>query len=263
MAEDFRLYFFSCGSLRTQVQYIKMNQGLGDPYEVPVPFFLITHPRGNVLFDGGNALEVARDPRSHWGAVVDAYEPVMTENDFVVNQLKAIDIDPASVRYVMQSHLHLDHSGAIGHFPNADYIVQRRELEYAFTPDWFQKPAYIRPDFDQDVRWIFLDGEHDDGYDIHGDGTMRALFTPGHAPGHTSLLVDLPSTGAMMLTADACYTRDHFEDKALPGLVHSAADVAESVRRIKRTVDRLEATVVTGHDPDDWPQFKKAPDFYE
>ncbi len=136
MAEDLRLYCIDGGSLQTQVQLIKMNQGLGDPYEVPVPYFLITHPRGNVLYDGGNALEVAQDANAHWGeAVVEAYTPVMTEDDFVVNRLQTLDVDPASVRYVIQSHLHLDHSGAIGHFPNAEYVVQRRELEYAYTPD--------------------------------------------------------------------------------------------------------------------------------
>ncbi len=263
MADDLRLYFFECGSLQTQVQMIKMNQGLGDPYEVPVPFFLITHPRGNVLYDGGNALEVAQDANAHWGeAVVEAYTPVMTEDDFVVNQLQAMDIDPASVRYVVQSHLHLDHSGAIGHFPNAEYVVQRRELEYAYTADWFQKPAYIRPDFDRDVDWLFLNGEHDDGYDLFGDGTMKTLFTPGHAPGHTSLIVTLEETGTMMLTADACYTMDHYNNTALPGLIHSAADCASSVRKIHRAVDALGATVVTGHDPDEWPKFKQAPEYY-
>ena len=66
MSEELRLYFFECGSLKTQVQFIKMNQGLGDPYEIPVPFYLITHPNGNVLYDGGNALEVAQDARGHW-----------------------------------------------------------------------------------------------------------------------------------------------------------------------------------------------------
>ncbi len=76
-----------------------------------------------MLYDGGNALEVARDARGHWADVVDAYDPVMDEDDFVVNQLERMDVDPASVRYVIQSHLHLDHSGAIGHFPNAEYVV--------------------------------------------------------------------------------------------------------------------------------------------
>lgn len=93
--------------------------------------FLIQHPRGNVLYDGGNALEVAgdRDPYEYRGAVTDAYLLVMDDEDFVVNQLERLDVDPASVRYVVQSHLHLDHSGAIGHFPNTEYVVQRRELE--------------------------------------------------------------------------------------------------------------------------------------
>jgi N-acyl homoserine lactone hydrolase len=262
MADDVRLYFFECGTLKTETQYIKMNQGLGEPYEVPVPFFLITHPKGNVLYDGGNAVEVADDGRGHWGAVVDAYEPVMSKEDCAVSQLEKIDVDPASIRYVMQSHLHLDHSGAIGHFPNAEYIVQRRELAYAYTPDWFAKPAYIRKDFDKDVDWLYLDGEHDDGYDIWDDGILRTLFSPGHAPGHTSMLVDLPESGPMMLTADACYTRDHYEETALPGLIYSAADTAESVRRIRREVERTGATVVTGHDPDDWPGWKKAPEYY-
>jgi N-acyl homoserine lactone hydrolase len=262
VADDLRLYFFECGSLKTELQYIKMNQGLGDPYEIPVPFFLIVHPKGNVLFDGGNALEVARDARAHWGDVVDAYEPVMTEDDFCVNQLQRFDFDPASVKYVVQSHLHLDHSGAIGHFPNARYVVQRKELTYAYTPDWFQQAAYIRPDFDREVDWLYLDGYHDYQYDVHGDGVIRTLFTPGHAPGHMSLIVELEGEAPFLLTADACYTRDHFEDKALPGLVHSAAETAESVRRIHREVDRLGATVVTGHDPDDWPRWKKAPDYY-
>src|SRR5215217_745258 len=244
MADDLRLYFFECGSLMTYTQFIKMNEGMNDHFEAPVPFFLITHPRGNVLFDGGNALEVAQDATAHWGeAVVEIYEPHMTEDEFVVNQLQNMDVDPASVRYVVQSHLHLDHSGAVGHFPNAEYVVQRRELEYAYTPDWFQKPAYIRSDFDR-------------------DGTLKTLFTPGHAPGHISLMVTLEETGPVMLTSDACYTMDHYNNEALPGLIHSAHDVAASVQKIHRAVDAVGAMVVTGHDPGEWPNFKKAPEYY-
>src|SRR5215213_5489225 len=102
MADDLRLYFFECGHLKTYTQFIKMNEGMNDSFEAPVPFFLITHPRGNVLFDGGNALEVAQDATAHWGeSVVEIYEPHMTEEEFVVNQLQNMDVDPASVRYVV------------------------------------------------------------------------------------------------------------------------------------------------------------------
>ena len=263
MAQDLKLYFLDGGTLKTYMQFIRMNEGMGEPYEIPVPYFLITHPRGNVLFDGGNALEAARDAISHWGEeVVAIYEPVMSEEDFVVNRVQELDIDPASVRYVVQSHLHLDHSGAIGQFPNAEYVVQRRELEYAYAAHWFQAPAYIRADFDRDVNWLFLYGEHDDNYDLFGDGTIKTLFTPGHSPGHTSLVVTLEESGPMMLTADACYEMDHYNNLTLPGLLHSASDVADSVQKIRRTVDALDATVVTGHDPNEWPKFKKAPEYY-
>src|SRR5215213_1860460 len=125
MAEDLRLYFFSCGSLKTTMENIKMNEGLGELYEVPVPFFLITHPRGNVLFDGGNALEVGQDAREHWGAVVDVYEPVMTEGGFGGSRLQGMGVGRAGVGCGVQAQLHLDRAGGVGRLPNAQYVVQR------------------------------------------------------------------------------------------------------------------------------------------
>ena len=263
MASATRLYCFEGGTLRTQVQALKMNQGLGEPCEIPVQFFLIVHPAGNVLFDGGMALEVAHDARAHWGALCDSYEPVMTEQQHCTHQLRAVGIDPAEIRFVLQSHLHPDHSGAIGHFPNAQYIVQRRELAYAYTPDWFVRVGYTRADFDRDVPWMFLEGEQDDGYDIFGDGALQTFFAPGHARGQTSLPVRLPSTGAILLCGDACYTRDYWEDRALPGLVDSARDAVASVYRLRRIADKHAARVVFGHDSDEWSRLNHAPDFYD
>lgn len=258
------LYMFQTGTLRTKLKYIKMNQGDGD-FEIPVPWFLIKHPQGNVVIDGGNAAEVAIDKRGHWGAVVDAYDPVMAPAENCLDQCRAIGVDPGSVRYVLQSHLHLDHTGALGRFPRAQYIVQRIEYDYAFAPHWFAKGAYIRADFDRPgLNWKFLGGEYTDNYDLFGDGTIRMIFTPGHAPGHQSFLIMLPSTGPLLLTIDAAYTLDHWNNRALPGLVHSAAAAADSVAKLHRIAEATNAMVVTGHDPDNWGTFRKAPeDFYD
>jgi N-acyl homoserine lactone hydrolase len=49
------LHMFQTGTLKTKTKYIKMNQGEGD-FEIPVPWFLIKHPQGNVVIDGGNAV---------------------------------------------------------------------------------------------------------------------------------------------------------------------------------------------------------------
>ena len=258
------LYMFQTGTLRTKLKYIKMNQGESD-FEIPVPWFLIKHPAGNVVIDGGNAIEAAIDKRGHWGDVVDAYDPVMDVADNCADQCKSVGVDPNSVRFLLQSHLHLDHTGAIGHFPKAQIICQRAEYEYAFNPHWFSAGAYIRADFDRPgLNWKFLGGEYTDNYDLFGDGTIRMIFTPGHAPGHQSFLITLPRTGPVLLTIDAAYTLDHWENKALPGLVVSSADAANSVAKLRRIASDTNAMVVTGHDPDNWKTFRKAPfDFYD
>ena len=258
------LYMFQTGTLKTKTKYIKMNQG-EDDFEIPVPWFLIKHPAGNVVIDGGNAIEAAIDKRGHWGNVVDAYDPIMNVEDNCVDQCKSAGVDPHSVRYVLQSHLHLDHTGALGHFPNAQIFCQREEYEYAFNPHWFSNAAYIRADFDRPgLNWKFLGGDYTDNYDVFGDGTIKIIFTPGHAPGHQSFLVNLPRTGPVLLTIDAAYTLDHWENKALPGLVHSASDAANSVAKLRRIASDTNAMIVTGHDPDHWETFLKAPrDFYD
>jgi N-acyl homoserine lactone hydrolase len=266
MADDIRLYMFECGTLKCHVENIKMNQGMGEEYEIPVPWFLVTHPKGNVVIDGGNAPECATDAKGHWGATADVYWPEMTPGQACVPALRDAGFDPADVKYIVQSHLHLDHTGAlasIDEFPNAKAITTRTEYEYAHAPDWFAAPGYIQADFNKPgVPWVLLD-ERDDGYDLYGDGVFRMYRTPGHATGHQSFEITLANSGSMLLTADAAYTMDHWEEKALPGFLASTVDTVRSVRKLHRIAERSDSTVVTGHDPDAWPKFKQAPEFYD
>ncbi|MFE8585897.1 N-acyl homoserine lactonase AttM [Sphingomonas sp. NCPPB 2930] len=261
---DIRLYMLQSGSLKCKVHNIKMNQGVGDDYEIPVPFYFIAQPDGHTIIDGGNAIEVATDPRGYWGGICDVYWPVLDKDKGCVDQIKALDYDPADVRYVVQSHLHLDHTGAIGRFPNARHIVQRSEYEYAFTPDWFAAGGYIRADFDRPgLNWQFLSRYVDDYYDIYADGTLTTVFSPGHSPGHQSFLVRLKNSPPMLLAIDAAYTLDHWNEQALPGFLASTVDTVRSVRKLRTVAERAGATVVTGHDPDAWPAFKQGPHYYD
>lgn len=263
-ASGIELYMFQTGTLRTKLKYIKMNQGDAD-FEIPVPWYFLRHPKGNVVIDGGNAAEVAVDARAHWGSVIDAYKPLMERAENCVEQLAGIGVKPEDIRYVVQSHLHLDHTGAIGRFPKATHIVQRTEYDYAFNPDWFSRGAYIRADFDKPgLKWKYLGGDYTDDFDLFGDGTLRMIFTPGHAPGHQSFLVNLPNAGPVLLAIDAAYTLDHWNEKALPGLVCSSTDAARSVQKLRALAEKTGALVVTGHDPDHWKTMKHAPyDHYD
>lgn len=261
---NIKLYMFQSGTQKCKVHDIKMNQGIGEAYEIPVPWFLLTHPNGNVVIDGGLAVEGLADPRGYWGAAVDSYEPIMAQSQGCVAQLAALGIMPPDIRFVVLSHLHSDHTGGIGRFPNATHVVQRREYEYAFTPDWFAAAAYARKDFDRPgLRWHFLEAETNDFYDLFGDGVLRTVFTPGHTLGHQSLLVTLPASGPMLLTADAVYTMDHWHEQALPGFMASAVDTVRSVRKLHALTARVGATLVPGHDPETWSSFSLAPRFYD
>lgn len=258
---EIRLYLFQSGTQRCKYHDIRMNQGEGRSYEIPVPWFLLTHPRGHVIIDGGLAAEGLANPHAYWGDAVENYQPLMTKEQGCVAQLGSLGIQPENIRYVLLSHLHSDHTGAIGRFPNALHIVQRQEYDYAFKPDWFAAGAYCRNDFDRpNLNWLLLD---EDGFDLYGDGTLRCISTPGHSPGHQSFLVTLASGLSFTLAIDAAYTLDHFYDLALPGLMTSASDAARSVAKLRALIEQHAAKPIPGHDPDVWPQFTLAPGWYE
>lgn len=257
-----KLYFFQAGILKSEKQYFTAGRDVGKKFDVPVPFFLIEHPDGYVLFDTGNAYEVVNNKQEHWGDVIAAYDPVMTEDEWVVNAVKKVGVEPEDIKYVVLSHLHLDHAGGVGHFPNAKYIVQRDELHFAYVPDFYMKGAYIRKDFDKDVDWLILEGWQDDKFDIFSDGKLVIYFTPGHTPGHQSLLVNLDEEGKMFLTGDSCYTTENLNEDVLPGLSVDSHAVVKTMQRTRHLKD-LGVKIITGHDPVAWKAFKKAPEAYK
>lgn len=260
-----RLYFFTCGSIRCKAQGLKLNEPLIAPLEIPVPWFVIEHPRGNVVIDGGIAVECASHPQERLSQdFLNAYEPILSEEQGCLQAVKDSAIDPGSIKYVLLSHLHWDHTGAIGRFPDAVHIVQRREFEYALTPDWFAAEAFARKDFDRPgLNWYFLEGAEADGYDLFGDGAVRVISTPGHSVGHQSFLVQLPRSGSMLLTIDAAYTTDHWQERALPSFATSTVEAVRSVKKLRQIARQTGALVVTGHDPIAWPGFRHAPGYYE
>ena len=258
-----RLYMLQSGYQRCKYHDIRMNQGNGASYIIPVPWFLLVHPQGNVVIDGGLAVEGLDNPRAYWGKAVEQYQPIMDADQGCIRQLAKRGITPESVRYVLLSHLHSDHTGAIGRFPAATHVVQREEYDYAFSPDWFAAGAYCRKDFDRSgLKWQFLDGHATDGFDLYGDGVLKAFFTPGHSPGHQSFIVSLPSGRSFTLAIDAAYTLDHFYDKALPGFMTSASEATRSVAKLRMVTEMHNAEVIPGHDPDIWPRYAMATEGY-
>jgi N-acyl homoserine lactone hydrolase len=261
-----KLHMFECGTLKCHVENIKMNQGLGEEYEIPVPWFLIEHPRGLVVIDGGNAAECAEDPERHWGDMTVVYWPAMKPEQACVPALRAAGFDPADVRYILNSHLHLDHTGAlaaIDEFPNAEVLVTRTEHAWAHAPAPFARWGYCHADFVKPgIPWSLLE-DHEDGYDLFGDGTLVGWRTPGHSPGHMSFELHLPSGTALFLAIDAVNRLDELDGAHVPAFTTSLDEATASIARIRRLAWRAGATVIAGHDPEQWGTLRRVPDHYE
>jgi N-acyl homoserine lactone hydrolase len=112
-------------------------------------------------------------------------------------QLAQIGLKRSDVKLVALSHFHFDHVRNLAALPRATLLLQRAEAAemaahpYPFTPT--DAAARLRR---EPIR--LLDGDHD----VFGDGSVVLLATPGHSPGHQSLLVRLAHTGPVVLTGD-------------------------------------------------------------
>jgi glyoxylase-like metal-dependent hydrolase (beta-lactamase superfamily II) len=263
MPDDLALHVLDGGTLTLQHQMVFLK-GEFHPITIPIPYFLIRHPAGNVLFDGGMQLDACRDPAAYFGAeLVAVMNPQVTERQHVLAQLASIDVDPGSIRYVVQSHLHFDHVGAIGQLPDATFLVHRRELEYAADPDWFVDGYNARDLEHSGVRWETFDlDESNAELDLYGDGTLRLIFTPGHAVGLVAMLVALPG-GAIILAGDAADTATHYAHRALPGLYLDGPALVRSIDRLRRLEQETDAAlVIFGHDMEQWQTLRRGRDAY-
>jgi N-acyl homoserine lactone hydrolase len=162
--------------------------------------------------------------------------------------LSRAGIDSDSIAHIVQTHLHMDHTGALGHFPNATVIVHERELDAARSAQPFAN-GYVREDFDRDgIDWQPIAAEHD----LFGDGAIRLIESPGHSAGHVSILLSLEQTGSVLLTADAADNRAQWEGRMEPRGLASRDDALRSIELLRRLAAEHDAMVVHGHDPKNW-----------
>ena len=87
--------------------------------------------------------------------------------------------------------------------------------------------------------------------DVFGDGSVIMLYTPGHTPGHHSLLVKLPQTGAVIITGDAAHFRENYDSDGVPWFNYDRAQTIASLERLKKIAANSKATVIIQHDARD------------
>jgi N-acyl homoserine lactone hydrolase len=164
--------------------------------------------------------------------------------------LAKLQLKPDNIKYIGISHYHGDHVGQVGLFPKSTLLIGKGDWE-ALT-----EPAKATPMADPATfaPWIKGGSKVEPvaaDKDVFADGTVVMLNTPGHTPGHHSLLVKLKEKGYVLLSGDLAHFRENYDTNGVPTFNTDHTYTLASLDRFKKIAANLKATVVIQHDERD------------
>jgi N-acyl homoserine lactone hydrolase len=251
MTGAMRVHAFTCGWLTGEMS--GFVAGTTGRIRVPVPVFLIEHPKGTVVFDTGMHPAAGTDPAGRLGHLSKLFDVELDSSGHVTSKLASAGVDPTRACRVVLSHLHFDHAGGLELLPNARLVVQKTEWEAGADAELSARCGFDAKDYRLGHDVELVDGEHD----VFGDGRVVCLPTHGHTPGHQSLRLRLDNGRDVVLCADACYLKRNLDELALPSVVFSRRRMTESLQRLS-ALRESGSTMVYGHDPGHWDAARAA-----
>ena len=201
-----------------------------EPWRLPVNAVLVRGPDATVLIDTG----VGPEPRSFMSGA----------GARLIDELASLGARPEDVDVVVHTHLHVDHVGWDGHFPNARYVVHRDEWSFFMSTESLRGRPHLEEKLvplEQAGRVELLTGEAD-----VADG-VRLVPTPGHTPGHMSVRLE-SERDRLMVLGDVVVYEAQVADPDLVYVSDEAAALAVETR--KRVLAELadEGTpMIAGH----------------
>jgi len=236
-AADMALTRLDCGTPQAPVA---VNERFSDTFaygDLKLQFvfscYLVKHGDEYLLWDTGHAMTA----------------PNVAPKVSLVDQLAQINVKPEQITYVGISHYHADHTGQVGSFPKATLLIGKGDWDAITSP----KPG-PGVNFAPFANWAKGDGKVEPqptDKDVFGDGSVIMLYTPGHTPGHHSLLVKMPQMGNVLITGDAVHFRENYETNGVPWFNYDRAETLASIDRMKKIVANFKATLIIQHDARD------------
>jgi glyoxylase-like metal-dependent hydrolase (beta-lactamase superfamily II) len=201
--------------------------------QLAISCYLVRHGDDYLVWDTGNP--VGNTPTAPKTSLVD-----------LLAQLK---LTPDQVKYVGISHYHGDHTGQVSSFPKATLLIGKGDWDILTDP---KAPGTVNAT--PFANWISGGGKVEPlsgDKDVFGDGTVVVLNTPGHTPGHHSLLVRLNDMGNVLLTGDLAHFHENYDSNGVPTFNTSRSETLASLDRFKKIATNLKATVIIQHDARD------------
>ena len=241
-----RLYVMHCGQGET-ADLSRWSPGINirKPLEFVTPCFLVRHAKGYLLWELGIGDALAKIPEGRPGPIHWRLQRTLA------SQLEEIGLKPADIAFIAASHTHNDHIGNVGLFPQAMLLAPKGEYQWPMPKGG--------PRFNPAHPVTQIEGDHD----VFGDGSAVLLATPGHTPGHQSLLLRLKNTGPILFTGDAVHFRENWDFRRVPSFNTSSEQSLASMERIAAIVASTKAQLWIHHDKAQSDGRKPSPAFYD
>jgi N-acyl homoserine lactone hydrolase len=257
-----KLFRLDCGrSLANDESVWTPGENVGRSIEFSSTCWLIKHGSEWLLWDTGVPEAAHSDPRG-WSTLPKLI--VYHLDKTLTDQLAEIGLKPSGITHVAISHTHGDHIGNNGLFPNATIVMQRAEYGWISSPNGpndnvNQLMALARKLLGTPKNLQLIDGDAD----VFGDGSVTLVSTPGHTPGHQSLLVHLKNSGFIVLSGDVVHSQENFERNMVPSLNTNKQESLASMEKIRQMIATYKATLFINHDKKQEDKLRLVPAFYD
>lgn len=236
--------------------------------QVPIVAFLVEHPTaGPILIDTGLHASTITNPRQNlgWFGALMARGMTMDADQTVVNQCRALGIEPSEIHLVVMTHMHFDHASALADFSAATILVSAPEWKSATGPGAAIR-GYVRAQLDPHLSYRTIDftgpgtsrrGPFDLTLDLFGDGSITLVSTPGHSTGHMSIILRLSDREAL-IAGDAIYTLATLREGERPWRSEHPRAFERSLKMLRQyDQENPTALIIPGHDMDAWEQLDR------
>jgi len=223
---------------------------------LPIFAWVIEHDEGLIVVDTGETSNTSASwyfPAWHpyfRYAVAFKVEP----EDEIGPQMYKRGLNPNDVKQVVMTHLHTDHAGGMGHFPGAMFHVAAPEL--AATQGFAGKLAgYVAQHWPPGINWREIEfnggalGPFSSSFAVTQKGDVRVVETPGHSPGHVSVVVD-DGDVSFLLAGDTSYTQETLQRLQPDGVMPKPEVGVDTMKKILALGRERPLVYLPSHDPD-------------
>jgi glyoxylase-like metal-dependent hydrolase (beta-lactamase superfamily II) len=222
---------------------------------LPIFAWVIDHPEGIIVIDTGETAKTS-DPNyfPKWHPVHRfSVRMNVKPEDEIGPQLRSMGLRNKEIKLLVLTHLHTDHAGGLHHFPDSQILVSGREFQLAQGflgkvrgyvphrwPEWFD-PTPIGFEYESL-------GPFEQTYKVTKAGDVVIVPTPGHTPGHVSVIVKSEDV-TYFLAGDTSYNERNLLEGVPDGVSPNAAITLDTMERIRAFASSHPLIYLPCHDP--------------